>query len=454
MKKILKKICLMLFVLCSLFSIFTVSSLDRIEAVSSETIKESINIESTVREDNIIKFKPKDTVNKYAFATYEIVYLVDNVKYSDLVVDANISMTNDNVYYFEVSDSVIGVKIWKLKYFVSTDNFKNKMTTGNNHVGDVDSVYKKNYVEVTTDLLEELGGCDGDLSIFEECYSFKSYVFYFNLDTKIERILDLKLEYSIQYNKKTWWGLSNENYTRSFETNLDVSTQVIDLKAYEEYLIEWVELYYNPDDSNSMTLYSEFLEVEEYARNTFKRDVLGLNTNGNGYDWYVQLLLDDLLQEKDYILGSGYLRQDVQEVAIVKMSYISEGEYFLDVPVLDEDTGIVNYYTSSNMLDKIGEFIITLIDALKNNNLRWYHWLLIAVAIIIMIRFIGWLLGLVGLDKKSRIRRANERLDSLDLKDRKRDRKNRILEQKRENKLKKNSYNVKSSNYYSNNKIN
>ena len=31
-------------------------------------------------------------------------------------------------YSFEVSDIIIGVKIWKVKYFISTDNFKNKMT--------------------------------------------------------------------------------------------------------------------------------------------------------------------------------------------------------------------------------------------------------------------------------------------------------------------------------------
>ena len=197
MKKILKKISLMLIVLCSLFTIFVCENNNVFALEDSEVIQERIELDSIQRQENKIIFKTKDKMI-IENITYEISYLNNGEKYGQLIQDANVSKIDDYTYSFDISDEIIGVKIWKIRKFVSEGYFKNKFTSGNNVVGDMESIYKKNYVEVTTDKLEYKTTCDAvNLfgSIFksnEECATI--YVFYFNLDTQVDEIIDITFE--------------------------------------------------------------------------------------------------------------------------------------------------------------------------------------------------------------------------------------------------------------------
>jgi ribonucleoside-diphosphate reductase alpha chain len=58
-----------------------------------------------------------------------------------------------------------------------------------------------------------------------------------------------------------------------------------------------------------------------------------------GFDWYVQVSLNDLLRENNVLWGAYENHDYLQEVSLVKISYWFDGEYYEDIPVLDEDTG-------------------------------------------------------------------------------------------------------------------
>lgn len=444
MNKIISKTGIVLALIFSfLLSLFT-SATTSMNVAAAETIQETVDLVSTKREGNTITFTTKLAYDVDSI-TYQIVYYVGDVKYADLVSDAEVNKINDFNYSFEVSDGIIGVKICKIKYFVSSNYFKNKLTTGNNFVGDIDALYKKNYVEVTTDKLEVLGGLGDDLASISQITSDKTYIFYFNLDTEIERIIDLSLEYSIKYEKETWWGLGGSTSTESYEVKLDHTQQVIDYEKAGDYVINWFENYNGED--KAVEIFNQY----EYAKNTFKRDVLGENTNDNGYDWYVQPLLDLELEDKNYIFGSGYKRQDLQEVAVVKMSYYSQGEYFEDIPVLDEDTGWIKYEPgdySPSWWRKIIDWIKTNVTIVS----IVIGFILLVIAFKIINIPLSWI-GL-GMDKTSRLERKLDKQYKRQLKTAKQTAALSKLESKEEKKIKKkekkirrNGYNRNNSNY-------
>ena len=421
-------------------------------ASAKEEIVENIELTKTERKDNTISFTTKE---EYSIeeVTYEIVYYgEDNQKYADLVRGAEVTKINDFVYSFEVSEDIVGVKVWQLEFFVSTGYTRLLQTSGNNYVGEIDAIYKKNYVEVTTDKLEVLFDDEDecDAAFFGTSTCEKIYVFYFNLDTVIDRIIKLDMRYSIKTEKKTWWGINNETWTKSYEVTLDHTQQVTDYEAAGEYFSNW----YETNKNNVSTI--EALAEAEHAKNTFKRDVLGANINGNGYDWYIQPLLDVSLYDKEYIASSGYQKQDLQEVAIIKMSYYAQGEYFEDIPVLDEPTGWISYEEDSraSFWDKIKDFFT------KFTNLDSAGPIIICIVIIVLL--VSLALSLVnsillkpvglGIDKQSRLKRSNDKIASIELQNNKEKIQALKKEQKRNKQLKKNSYNGKSSKYYNNRK--
>ena len=445
MKRYISKVGIILTLVFSFLLTIIYSSTSISASTSSEIVKETVELTSTERDENVVTFTTKSIYNIDSI-TYQIVYYgEDDLKYADLISDAKVNKITDKKYSFDVSNEIIGVKIWKIKYLVSADYYKNKMTTNKNSVGDVDAIYKKNYIEVTTDKLDVLfSETNSFLSGFE---TDKIIVFYFNLDTKIDKIIELSLEYSIKKEKKAWWGIDTEVTTKSYTAELDHTQQVLDYDtAYNAYL-EW--LLANPDST-----WQEQAEVRKDFLNKYKRAVLGANKKDNGYKWYVQPLLDIKLTDKDYFAGSGYYREDLQEVALVKMSYYAQGEYFEDIPVLDEDTGWIKYTEEKkDFWDILKDFFskFTSLDSA----------LPIIIVIIILIILVSLALSLInmplkavglGFDKKSRLERANNRLSSLELKSTKEKINQLKAEQKRERKFKKNSYNGKSSNYYNNNR--
>lgn len=426
-----------------LLSFFTgITNVTKVNA--AEVMQDVVNLVSTEREGNTITFTTKQLYNVDSI-TYQIVYYAnESEKHADLVTDAKVKKINDYTYSFEVNDAIVGVKIWKIKYFVSTDNFKNKMTTGNNYVGDTDAIYKKNYVEVETDKLEAVGrNCDYYGFKPETCKKY--YVFYFNLDTEIDWIVDLSLEYSIKTEKKAWYGIDKDSFTKSYETKLDHTQQVVDREKADEYI--W-DLWESQGDDLDLVAFEQGIE---YAFNTFKRDVLGKNENGNGFDWYVQPLLDLNLTDKTYALGSGYYREDLQEVAIVKMSYYSQGEYYEDIPVLDEDTGWIKHDP--------GKYSPSWWEKLKNwfkNNVTIVSVVTGIILIIIAFKIINIPLSWIGLgmDKTSRLERKLDKQYKRQLKaakqtaalsklESKQEKKNK----KKEKKIRRNGYNRNNSNY-------
>ena len=74
----------MLVVLCSLFTMFVSSGFNVKASNETEVIKETINIVSTIRENNKIIFTTQEKYNVDSI-TYQIVYKENDVNYGDCV---------------------------------------------------------------------------------------------------------------------------------------------------------------------------------------------------------------------------------------------------------------------------------------------------------------------------------------------------------------------------------
>lgn len=393
MKKFISKTGIVLALLFSfLFSLVGGSS--PVSAVNeSETVKETVEVAETIRDNNTIIFTLSERLAVESII-YQFTYTADNgVKYAELVTDGKVTKIGDYKYSFNVSNSVIGVKIWKVKYAITSDYFKDKVTTGNNYVGDYNTYYKKNYIEVISDKLDHIDSCVDNVGFFTDICQ-KTYVFYFNLDTEIDEIVNLSLEYSIKEHKKTWWGLNESNSVNSYEVKLDHNQKVLDMENPE------LEIYLRSEEFfeklNGLNDVATEEEVINYIYGDYLRPVLGKNQKNNGYDWYVQPLLDLQLVDKEYALWSGEQEQVLQEVAIIKMSYITHGEYYENVPVLDEDTGWVKF--KSEETNKVKEFFEILCELIKE---YWYVSIPVMLVIIVFLPEIikGIVLGVVWLTR-------------------------------------------------------
>ena len=394
-KALLKKIGIMLALIFSfLLSIIPTGMIANASSSISEgeTIKDTIRVLETKRSGNTISFKVIDKLDIRSI-TYEYVYKGnDNVNYAELVTDNAVSKKGDYEYSFDVSSKAIGVKIWKVKYYLTNEYFKNKMTIGSNSIGDITSEYKKNYVEVVADKLDHIDKCVNYKVIANTCD--KLYVFYFNLDTEIDKIEKLSLEYSIKTLKKRWWAYKTTS-TKSYEIDLNYDQKVIDVedKSLNDYLssdeytnkIKELEFGNNLNDD----------ELLNYLFENHLRPVLGENKNGNGYSWYVQPMINDTIVDKEDFFKFGYDKTELQEVAIVKMSYWSHGDYFEDIPVLDEDTGWFKFKEEET--NNFEDFLKDLIEFLKD------HWYLIPVVIIALPVLAGLLVFILFLLLKSLI---------------------------------------------------
>lgn len=425
-KALLKKIGIMLALIFSfLLSIIPGNNVMAASTSDGEVIKETIKILETTRSNNVITFTLGERLNLKSI-TYQFTYVgADGIKYGELVNDGIVSKVDDYRYSFNVSNEVLGVKIWKIKYNVTDDYQKNKMTTGNNAVGDYNTYYKKNYVEVLSDKLESINRCYDNVDFFTDICQ-KTYVFYFNLDTEIDSILKLSLEYSIRKHDKQWWGGKETNSVESYEVELDPTKKVIDYEdpSFQTYLSSNGGFFQKLAELSKMGDGLSEDEVFDFLYGDYSRPVLGANQKSNGYDWYVQPLINQELIDKKYPLGSGEREEVLQEVALIKMSYISHGEYFEDVPVLDEDTGWVKY--KSEEKNVIEDFLKDLFEFFKEH---WYLiplipamvgllvfilWLLLKLVVKLLWRFIKWLFLLpfkIGKKKSIRINNSDMTID-------------------------------------------
>ena len=213
-KGLLSKVFIVFTLLLTFISTIIIPSGSKASASTTEITQSYVIINSISREDNTIKFTiPEDIMIKGV--TYERVYYLEDEKVSDLINEDNLRKGfGTNEYEFDIEENTIGIKIWKIKHQVTPDYYKNKLTKGQNTVGELGSVNKKNYITVTSDKLESYSfSCKevmelpwylwnpyafaiqaGDYLFNQE--NCASYTWYFNLDKEIERIESLSVEYA------------------------------------------------------------------------------------------------------------------------------------------------------------------------------------------------------------------------------------------------------------------
>lgn len=339
--------------------------------------------------NDVITFTTSSTYNILEII-YEICYTKGNVKEGDLITTQALKKIDSTTYSFDIASEVIGVKIHKIRYTATSDEHTPaKMTQGKNTWGDMSADRKKNYIEVTTDKLERFLNAD-QLPDSVSYTNAGTAIFYFNLDTVIDSIEKLEFEYAIRTEEKDCWWCKPYETIKTYKQIVDTNAKVLS-EDFHRTMEQYVNGKITFEELNNKLLYLQ-------QTNTEYRTAFGKNTNGNGYDWYLQPLLDVGLESKDKgILGWGYKHEYLQEVALIKMSYYFNGEYFEDVPVLDEDTGWIDYIPEANWWDKLMSWF--------DHNFNIFTAIVVIAIVIIIILLINGLLRLFRLDKDSRDKR-------------------------------------------------
>lgn len=360
MKKVFSKIGLLMILVFSFLISFFEQSIP-IQAANVITKQDVVNVTSIFKDGNNIVFTTKE---KYSVIelTYEICYWNQGIKEGDLITTKEFKKIDDYTYSFGISNSIIGVKIHEIRYIAtSEDHTPSKNATGSITWGDVDSSRKKNYIEVTTDELASSTTCQavnnfGELfGSNEQCATV--YVFYFNLDTEIDEIIDITFEYAIKVVEKKLFGKEKEYTKTNLEVKVDHNELTWRLNGFNDLIddlggVDEVSKLYN---SLGKEAYHNYLYEHGYIR-----PALGVNTDNNEYDWYLSPLTNEeiALEESEDFWGASYYKELLQEVGLIKMSYYSHGEYFEDIPVKDEDTGWVKYeHKKETVWDKILAFL-------------------------------------------------------------------------------------------------
>ena len=348
---------------------FNPNDSQKVSASSTENTQSYVIINSISREDNIVKFTIPDSILIKGI-TYERVYYSNDEKISDLIIEENLRKGyQTNEYEFEVEDNTIGIKIWKIKHQMSPNYYKNKFTKGQNVIGELGSVHRKNYITVTSDKLVSYSfSCkqfkelpwylwsNVGLLITAGDYLFNketcaSYTWYFNLDKKVDKIESLSVEYATFTYKEVMWGLLESKYNyQTYPITVNAEREVYDYKKFSQVAKE---------ECNDISFCNNALF--EKGETYFKHKAFGISDE-EGYDWYLQVSLDDLLKGNNILWGA-YEKQDyLQEVALIKISYWQDGEYFEDVNALDEDTGELIVKADDSPIDKLVQFL----DKTKN----------------------------------------------------------------------------------------
>ena len=333
-----------------LLNFITTSSLVSAKDVAEE-VNYRIDVTSISRSDNKITIV---TANKLNFkeVTYEYTHYVDEDLISELVVNSsNINVINNTTFSFDVNSDVVGVRVWKIKYQDENGSYPNLFLNGNTIVGNVESSLKHNYVEVTSDKLEKyLVNSYKDIKVVHghapntsTTYESYSYTWYFNLDTDIDSIDKVTVEYHL-----------HEHYEESFLW----------------FTIKNSDTYYpHTSTINSDTVVNDYI-------NGGVRYAIG-NTDRSDYNYYVQVLLDDfapVIQQ-----AQKKWTTTVDGLALIKISYYLNGDYYNDIPVLDENTNWTEYHQVDNTPAFI-KAILAFFDWVSNN--LWIVYILLAALLI------------------------------------------------------------------------
>lgn len=344
-----------------------------VNASTTETTQSYIEIKAISRDDNTIKFTIPETI-QIKDITYERIFMLDNQKVSDLIVEEKLRKGfGTSEYEFDVESNTLAVKIWRIKHQVELNYYKNKFTKGQNSVGELGSVSKKNYITVTADKLESYSfSCKqidmpwymwspagivatvGDYLFNKE--NCASYTWYFSLDTKIDKIESLTVEYATFTYKELAWGWLESKYNYvTHQKTINSDEVVYDYKKFSEYAKK---------ECHDISICNN--KLFDKGQDYFQHKAFG-KSDLEGYDWYLQVSLNDLLKENNVLWGA-YEKQDyLQEVSLVKISYWTDGEYFDDVPVLDEDTGELIVKADDSPIDKLVQFIFKAKDWINAN---------------------------------------------------------------------------------------
>jgi len=400
LNKIKNKLLIIAILLTTIFT-SVVSILGNTQNVSASSVtgttQTTIKISEIYREDNLLHFvlDKEMPVNQI---TYEYTHMVNGKLESDLI-NINPKKEDSKSYYIELPTDAIGIKIWKIRYQESKDYYKNKYTTGNNQVGNIDSTRKKNYITVTADKLVAyeynskemiklpwylwsnvgIGVVLGDYLFRAE--KSASYTWYFSVDREIDEIVDVDLEYAtFEYTEAMWGLLESKHDYHTHQKTIEAKTDVFD---YEKYVNASKELCKGLSEAICNNRLKE--TGEEY----FHRNAIGASTI-EGYDWYVQVTLDDLLKGNNVLWGAYENTEYLQEVALLRISYYFNGEYF-DVNVLDEDTGELTIIPDKSPIEKVTDFLVKVFDWISNafNKVKsffsshsWIFWIIIALIVI------------------------------------------------------------------------
>jgi hypothetical protein len=173
-----------------------------------------------------------------------------------------------------------------------------------------------------------------------------SYTWYFSLDKEIDRIENLKVEYATFTYKEALWGWLESKYNyQTHSVTVNAEEEVYDYKKFSQVARE---------ECNNISVCNN--KLFEKGKEHFIHKAFGIS-NEEGYQWYLQVSLNDLLKENNLLWGA-YERQDyLQEVSLIKISYWQNGEYFEDVNALDEDTGELIVKADDSPIDKLVQFI-------------------------------------------------------------------------------------------------
>ena len=444
-----------LFILIFSFVLSIVTTNDHIVAAGSiENVQKSVYINSVTRNGNNIIFNLDEALDVKS-VTYEICYenTITGIYEGDLLIDQSVSKINDKTYSIKVDPSVIGVEIHEVR-FVDTgvNHTPSKNTKGFPVWGNVNSERKKNYVEVTTDKLECVDfnnswgvGLRWLPSTQSNNQNFKYCTFYFNLDTEIDEIINITFEYAITHIVKEW--IWSESYQYSETQNpIEMDSESLG------WNIDVLKTLSSEQFGDLTKAADEYIKEEDYAG--FKNYLLSSNllvpsigavTSGNGYDWYLAPEGYFSVYSESSWWGNVYHYQTIDEVSLIKMSYWSSGNYFENIPVLDEDTGWTKYTPEETIFDKITNFFSSITS--------WIIVGIILILLIIIIKLINFVLKFFRLDKTSREqRRLKKQLNQLThitgkLIDSQTNNINNMTNKRLDKKIKKNKYNGTKSNY-------
>lgn len=347
MKKLIRTLSITLALICSFFFISTTNISAEEEKDVYQTYAEIIKIS---RNNNTISFTTKDNYNIIDI-TYEYTYYKNETLVGYLEQEStNFSKFLSNVYKFDVSDNVVGVKIWKIKYQID-NHYNEDLTTGKTSIGDVEATYREHVIlqegKLITNKLSR--SCLYSIGInhtpcianYVEIFENKLYFNFENLE--VEQVTKATVDYQFyKHIEKPSFGV----FTKSYNTERENRTYEADV------------------DNNVIQDYSAAQSVLACAvfRNcTGKYEKIQIDKSDiEGYQWYVRL--PDT--KYDFVIYNNNTREVIDRAYIVKISYWDNESYYEDVKVVQGASDWVEWKNKDttpkglNILKKIMKWVI------------------------------------------------------------------------------------------------